>query len=375
VNDLEQPWFLAVNFITPHDIMFDNMGEEHEATMLNMVAAAETELYQQEWDVTLPASFGENSDEHPAGVAEFRRVNGRFQGCVPIENTKAWKRYINYYLNCYRDVDQHLGTVIDGLEAAGQLDNTVIIFTSDHGDMGGAHNLREKGSILFREVVNTPLIVSHPDGPDGQTTSAVGSALDLAPTILSLAGVTTAERKERHPQLKGVDLSDVILGHDQTGPRGNAESPGKGALYTYDNLFTYDFGWFASHLNRLLSDAPVVQMEESNKPVITDPTKIFTELGAPDLNKRNMIRGIFDGRYKLIRYFSIGNYHLPADVDTLLKNNDVALYDLVIDPHEMVNLARVDHPDYDKNLLATMNTKLNDLIESEIGLDENKVGI
>ncbi|MFK7803993.1 MAG: sulfatase-like hydrolase/transferase, partial [Anaerolineae bacterium] len=93
VNDQEQPWFLAVNFINPHDIMFYNMGEEHEATMLNMVAAAGTDLYQQEWDVTLPASFGENSEEHPAGVEEFRQVNGRFQGRVPIENTKDWQHH------------------------------------------------------------------------------------------------------------------------------------------------------------------------------------------------------------------------------------------------------------------------------------------
>ena len=87
------------------------------------------------------------------------------------------------------------------------------------------------------------------------------------------------------------------------------------------------------------------------------------------LEKRDVFRGIFDGRYKLIRYFGLGHYHLPQSVAELLTNNDVALYDLQIDPEEMNNLAASDNPDYDEALLSQMNTKLNALIEAEIGED------
>ena len=83
-----------------------------------------------------------------------------------------------------------------------------------------------------------------------------------------------------------------------------------------------------------------------------------------------IFRGIFDGRYKLIRYFGMGNYNLPASVQQLLADNDVALYDLQSDPEEMDNLANPAHPRYDEALLSTMNQKLNALIAEEIGEDK-----
>jgi len=88
------------------------------------------------------------------------------------------------------------------------------------------------------------------------------------------------------------------------------------------------------------------------------------------LENREFFRGIFDGRYKLIRYFGMANYNLPGSVEELLTENDVALYDLQKDPGEVSNLANPDNPDYDESLLEAMNAKLNDLIEAEIGEDK-----
>jgi arylsulfatase len=98
--------------------------------------------------------------------------------------------------------------------------------------------------------------------------------------------------------------------------------------------------------------------------------EVLERIGTPDPDKRELFRGIFDGRYKLVRYFGLGHYHLPKSVDELLANNDVALYDLRNDPEEMNNLANPDSDDYDQELLATMNAKLNALIEAEIGEDK-----
>ena len=89
-----------------------------------------------------------------------------------------------------------------------------------------------------------------------------------------------------------------------------------------------------------------------------------------DLEARELFRGIFDGRYKLVRYFGMGNYHLPTSVQQLLADNDVALYDLQADPEEMDNLANPAHPKYDEALLSAMNEKLNALIADEIGDDK-----
>jgi arylsulfatase A-like enzyme len=94
------------------------------------------------------------------------------------------------------------------------------------------------------------------------------------------------------------------------------------------------------------------------------------ELEKPDLDKREVFRGIFDGRYKLVRYFGLAHYNLPKSVEELLANNDVALYDLQNDPEEMNNLANPENPGYDKELLASINDKLNALIVDEIGDDQ-----
>ena len=97
---------------------------------------------------------------------------------------------------------------------------------------------------------------------------------------------------------------------------------------------------------------------------------VLDQIGTPDMEKREIFRGVFDGRYKLVRYFGLGHYNLPELVDELLANNDVALYDLQKDPEEMNNLANPDSVDYDQELLEKMNTKLNALIEAEIGEDK-----
>ena len=103
-------------------------------------------------------------------------------------------------------------------------------------------------------------------------------------------------------------------------------------------------------------------------------TEAFKEMlgtiGAPDTEKREVFRGIFDGRYKLIRYFGLAHYQLPQSVEELYENNDVALYDLQRDPGETNNLANPDNPGYDEALLAEMNSKLNSLISEEIGEDK-----
>jgi hypothetical protein len=98
--------------------------------------------------------------------------------------------------------------------------------------------------------------------------------------------------------------------------------------------------------------------------------KRLDDMEKPNLENREFFRGIFDGRYKLIRYFGMANYNLPGSVEELLAENDVALYDLQNDPVEMINLANPDVDGYDEDLLSAMNAKLNALIETEIGEDK-----
>jgi len=365
-----QPWFLAVNLVNPHDIMYFDTDDEEMVQVRGMMpifGEPDTPLYQQKWPTTLPASFFDDLSGQPQAIRNYKVTCDAWFGRIPMERREMWHNHVNYYINCMIDVDQHIGSVLDALEESGQDKNTIIIFTSDHGEMGGAHHLRQKGSVAFKEVVNVSMVIADPNRQEGVRTDAVGSHLDLVPTILAYAGLTEAECKQRYPFLKGHDLSSVVADTDSDGPRGSSKNPGKGALYTYDMIGTIDTEW-------LLRNAPVlIDTAAAEAGVEFTRGKEFLEkvkeLEKPDMESRELFRGVFDGRYKLVRYFGLAHYNLPDSVEELLADNDVALYDLLMDPEEMNNLADPENPQFDKDLLGKMNAKLNALIEIEIGED------
>ena len=367
-----KPWFLAVNFVNPHDIMYFDTDDEEMVQVRGMFpvfGAPDTTLYRQQWPTTLPASFFDDLAGQPQAVRNYKAFCDGAYGRIPMDRRDMWHNHLNYYINCMIDVDRHIGTVLDALEESGQAENTIIIFTSDHGEMAGAHQLRQKGSVAFRETVNVPLVIVDPRQRGGTRTDAVGSHLDLVPTILTFAGLSEEKKEQRYPFLKGYDLSGLVADPVSDGPRGGAAKPSVGALYTYDMIMTIDVQWLQGNAPMLLDTAAAEAGLEFHRGTESF-LAILEQIGTPDLDKRELFRGVFDGRYKLVRYFGLGNYNLPGSVEELLANNDVALYDLHKDPEEMDNLADPDNPNYDEALLATMNTKLNALITAEIGEDK-----
>ena len=95
-----------------------------------------------------------------------------------------------YYYTACQLIDQQVGRVLAQLEAMGLRDNTLIIFTSDHGEMLGDHGLWLKGCFPFDEVLRVPLLMSWPSRlRGGRTVSSPFSLVDVAPTLLSAAGL------------------------------------------------------------------------------------------------------------------------------------------------------------------------------------------
>jgi arylsulfatase len=367
-----QPWFLAVNFINPHDIMYFDTDDEEMVQVRGMFpifGAPDTPLYRQQWPTTLPASFFDDLASQPQAVRNYKKVCDGTYGRIPMARRDMWHNHLNYYINCMLDVDRHIGSVLDALEEGGQADNTLIIFTSDHGEMAGAHHLRQKGSVAFKETTNVPLVIVDPRRSGKARTEAVGSHLDLVPTLLAYAGLSGEERRERYPFLKGHDLSGVVANPESDGPRGSKNNPGQGALYTYDMIATIDGQWLLGNAPLLMDMAAAeagLEFHRGTEAFLA----ILEQIGSPNPDNRELFRGVFDGRYKLIRYFGLGHYHLPETVEALLTNNDVALYDLRLDPEEMKNLANPESSNYDEALLEKMNDKLNALILTEIGEDQ-----
>jgi arylsulfatase A-like enzyme len=105
--------------------------------------------------------------------------------------------------------DSAFGRLLSKVAELGLADNTIVLLTSDHGEMAGCHGLYGKG-VMYEEAVRIPLIVRHPAGPSGARSSALFSSVDFMPTLLDLCGLTPA------PAAEGVSYGPLIRGKEQT---------------------------------------------------------------------------------------------------------------------------------------------------------------
>ena len=354
-----KPWFLAVNLVNPHDVMFyntDRPGEPvQEKNILSHIARdpAHT-LYAKQWDLDLPASFSQavNAPGRPAAHTDFSIGNDVMTGPIPADQPWRWRKRHNYYLNCLRDMDRHIATVLDELEASGHADNTIVILTSDHGELNGAHQLTGKGATSYREQNNVPLIVAHPGYPGGKRCKAVTSHLDIAPTLVSLTSASTEKKATIVKELPGKDFSPVLAAPEKAG----FDAVRDGQLFCF-NMFALLDGNFLQKARDLVKQGNAAKIKESGL--------------RPDLSKRGAIRSVFDGRYQFTRYFSPKQHNSPESIEKLFALNDVELFDLQNDPNEVNNLAL--EPNKHAELLAAMNAKLNKLIDAEVGEDAGQM--
>nr|WP_229583213.1 sulfatase-like hydrolase/transferase [Paracoccus sp. S-4012] len=302
------------------------------------------------------------------GVRAYKDYVDLHFGRIPDDRPDLWLRHRNYLVNCMRLADREFGRIVEAVDRLDLWPDTVVILTGDHGEMNGAHRMTQKAGIAFEEATVVNLTVCAPEGRLGARTGAVGSHLDLAPTLLAYAGLSDAEIGARYPHLKGRSLKGVIDGADRHGPRGSSEQPGDGALICWDGLHALDNDWSLSGaLKSLTSMGSSPSNEQQNRG--EQLREAGERFGAPDYSKRTFFRAVVDGRHKLVRWFSPEDYANPATLEELLATSDLGLYDLERDPGELQNLAHPDHPDHDLALIARMGAKLHALVEREIGED------
>ena len=183
--DAAQPFLLAVGFEDPH----------HP----HCVPVEFTERVAPE-DVPLPDYDDGELDDKPAhfqhariGTLEQAPTRGEYamagQGGgadfrqVSEEDARLGRAY---YHTLVRLIDQQMGRILDALERTGQADNTLIIFTTDHGELLGDHGLWMKGPFHYEPLVRIPMLLRWPHGfAGGQRLSSLINQVDLVPTILS----------------------------------------------------------------------------------------------------------------------------------------------------------------------------------------------
>lgn len=126
-----------------------------------------------------------------------------------------FKKSLPDYYACMTGVDEQVGRILEELKANNLIDNTIIVFTSDHGDMMGTHDHIGK-NVYYEEAVRVPMFIGGAGIQPRRDDRLLMSLEDASPTLLSLMGFTDAIPATTQT----FDLSDQILGKSKKGPKG-----------------------------------------------------------------------------------------------------------------------------------------------------------
>lgn len=187
-----EPFCLYVNFFEPHMPYFGPRDGQYDPAAL-----------------PLPANF----DSLPAADQPLKaRVYQqgyylRGHSGLPLRSEADWRRMIANYWGLCSLVDTHAGTILDTLDACGLAENTIVVYTSDHGDMMGSHRLLAK-CVAFEEAARVPLLVRLPGQTSQRRVSGPVSQVDLVPTLLDLMNQTAPSH------LQGASLRPLLANGD-----------------------------------------------------------------------------------------------------------------------------------------------------------------
>src|SRR5699024_5834370 len=135
--------------------------------------------------------FKKTQEEEP-DFSEYSETGHAIHGYHSHINIgkKDRKKIVSTYYGMVSMMDKYIGEILDKLEQLGLADDTVIIFTSDHGHFFGQHGLQYKGGFHYEDLIKVPFIVRYPGQQNqGETSEALQSLVDLAPTILDIAEI------------------------------------------------------------------------------------------------------------------------------------------------------------------------------------------
>ena len=181
----DQPWFLQVSFTAPHDPLIMPPGFER--------------MYSAD-KIPLPPNF---LPEHPFDHGNLR---GRDEKLLPFPRTPEMVRdVLRMYYAVISHMDRQIGRILLALEETGQADNTIVIFSSDHGLGVGSHGIRGKQN-MYEHTAGVPLILAGPGIPRGVRRNAQVYLRELYPTTCDLVGIDIPTTVE------GLSFASVVQG-------------------------------------------------------------------------------------------------------------------------------------------------------------------
>lgn len=272
------------------------------------------------------------SYKFPLALTTLRAQNAVIPSPYPFkmqDNAEDWySGYLEFYLYLQYLVNLEVSAVLERLYESGLAENTIVVFTSDHGELAGAHGGQlEKWHGAYQESIHVPAIISSPlvnADKEMRVLETHTTHVDWIPTLLGLAGYSKSDQEslgkfiQGHTvePLAGEDLSPVI--------KHGAESKRQGVLFVSDDNITAPldtdyiqdrYNWYLDITQRLTSASG----EPTSKQPLTVPGPVV---------QPNHVQSYFEKPWKLVRYWDPGN----------AKNTQWELYNLHVDPNENCNL-------------------------------------
>jgi arylsulfatase A-like enzyme len=216
------PWCTTVSLVNPHDIAWWYHWSQRfaaEAQAPSMVGE-------------LPPNFETPEEMIARGKPQLQRslqdtAQASF-GSVPYEGPEleaTWLPFLDLYLKLLGEVDTHIGAVLNTLASRPDVAaNTVIVFSSDHGEYGASHGMRGKGGGAYEEAIRVPMIVrdlrDQITAAPTQPRTGLTSSVDVAPLMLDIATGSSAWRKDSH-------YSHIASRHDIASMLADPKAPGR----------------------------------------------------------------------------------------------------------------------------------------------------
>lgn len=182
----QEPFILYVNFLEPHMPFFGPLDREHSLD-----------------EVYLPANFADPLEENEP--LRYRLMREHCEQAYGRDEA-AFKELTRKYWGLVTQVDHSVGQILTTLDELGLAEKTIVVFTSDHGDMMGSHKLVTK-TMMYEESVRVPWLMRVPSiGRRQRVITTPVSHIDLVPTLLDLMGMSIPDR------LQGQSLAPLMRG-------------------------------------------------------------------------------------------------------------------------------------------------------------------
>ena len=219
-----EPVAAVCSFLNPHDdLLFGLVAPAHRACASTRAPSPTSTRHPRTTRTSRPSRACQQS---------YVEAWGKLGAPQPWIET-----HLKFYYQLQATVDREISRVLDALRDSKAYENTIVIFSSDHGDMQGAHGgMHEKWHSAYEEALHVPFVISSPLLPGGEREVDIPTShADLIPTMLGLAGIDAGQALERlrtdhidARPLVGRDLSDVVRG-------GEANLAAEPILFTTDD--------------------------------------------------------------------------------------------------------------------------------------------